>query len=311
MKPIKPTDVRYIKLGKGGSWAHDCFENSRVDFGHRAISHELGLKGSREEIIAFLVAQGRDKTTAANHAREVLEFYRQPETCLWITFADEHLYWTFANPEVTWVGGDGTDHGQRFRKCVGGWSNKDINGRPILSRELSSKLTQVAGHRGTVCSSKAADYAVRRINGIVEPILEKAAAATEALLKVIDEALKELHQDDFETLVDAILARGGWHRISRVGGTQKFFDLLVEQPTTGEVAAVQVKSSSNQKELDEYLEAFRDAETAYSRFFYVCHTSKKELVAPEDDEVQIWSGRALSEHVLRAGLQDWVFARVV
>ena len=51
-----------------------------------------------------------------------------------------------------------------------------------------------------------------------------------------------LHQDDFETLVDLIFARGGWHRVSALGGNEADIDLAVEQSLTGERAFVQVKS---------------------------------------------------------------------
>ena len=37
-----------------------------------------------------------------------------------------------------------------------------------------------------------------------------------------------------ETLVGMLLERQGYHRVSRLGGTQKDVDISVEQPFTGE-----------------------------------------------------------------------------
>lgn len=52
-------------------------------------------------------------------------------------------------------------------------------------------------------------------------------------------------------------ARGGWQRQSAVGGDQADVDIVLTQPTTNEVAWVQVKSRSSQAELDECLRRFR------------------------------------------------------
>ncbi len=104
---------------------------------------------------------------------------------------------------------------------------------------------------------KASDYLLRRINGIEEPVVVRAREARSAMIAVATEMIAELHWADFETLVDLIFARAGWQRISRVGGTQADTDLVLEQPTTGEIAFVQVKSKAAQAVLDNYIDRFR------------------------------------------------------
>lgn len=304
---IKPREIRYIKLGKGGEWEHASLTRGELHFGHKEISHPLGLTGDREVIKKAVVERGRDPQAAAEDAREVVDFYTLGADCLWITLADGHLWWTFAEPEVTWLG-EGNNHGARSRRSIGGWKNTDINGGPLRLDTLSTKLTKVASYRRTICTVEASDYLLRRINGITEPIVEKTGRAREVLLEAIEEAIATLHWADFETLIDVIFARSGWHRASAIGGTQKLFDMLVEQPTTDEIAGVQVKSTATQKVLVDFVEQ-ADAGGTYDRLFFACHSPRGALTPPRAN-VHVWSGRDLAATVLRVGLADWVVEKV-
>ena len=116
---------------------------------------------------------------------------------------------------------------------------------------MSTLLTQVAAYRQTICRIKPAAYLLRRINAVEEPVVARAREARSAMVAVAAEMIAALHWADFETLVDLIFARSGWQRISRVGGTQKDVDLILEQPATGEKACVQVKSKAGQAVLDD------------------------------------------------------------
>ena len=93
-------------------------------------------------------------------------------------------------------------------------------------------------------------------------------------------------------------------------GIQKLVDMELEQPTTSERGAVQVKSSANQKTLDQYIARIDDADR-FDRFFFICHSPDGELVAPVGRaDIHVWAGRELAATVLRMGLQDWVFEKV-
>jgi hypothetical protein len=306
---ISAETVRYIKLGKGGNWADTSINRSEVHFGYKKTTHELASAGNFETIKAHLIGLGQDAQAASREAREVLDFYELGADCLWITFARDHLWWTFANPEVTWIGGDGKLSGERFRKAIDGWCNTDVNGVPLRTNTLSTRLTKVGNYRRTICKVEAEEYLLRRINGLQEPFAEKSTSAQEALIDVLVEGLGHLHQTDFETLVDMMFARSGWHRVSAVGGSQKLVDLELEQPTTGERAAVQVKSTAGQKTLDQYIVRLDDAER-FDRFFFICHSPEELIVSPSDrPDVHVWTGRELASTVLRLGLQDWVFEK--
>jgi hypothetical protein len=156
---------------------------------------------------------------------------------------------------------------------------------------------------------EAEEYLLRRINGMIEPLVLKSNQARDALLDVTSEAIASLHWADFETMVDVIFARSGWHRASAIGGTQKLFDMALEQPTTAERAAVQ-ESSATQKTLAQFVNQADETGT-FDRLFFVCHTPKGAWAAPADRrDVHVWSGRELATTALRLGLSDWIIEKV-
>jgi hypothetical protein len=307
---ISAATVRYIKLGKGGRWADEALARGELHFGYGKATHELALAGDAEKMKRHLVDLGRSPQAAARDTTEVAEFYELGSDCLWITFAQDHLWWTFAHPEVTWVKDAQTKFAERTRKSIGGWRKTDVNGTPLRTDALSTKLTKVGAYRRTICNVSAKDYLLRRINGLEEPMAAKSAAARTSVLDVLVEALGILHWKDFETLIDIIFARSGWHRVSALGGSQKTTDLEIEQATTGEQAAVQLKSIASQKTFDDYIERV-DMTKRFDRFFFVCHSPKGQLLIPEDrPDIHVWTGRNLAETVLKVGLLDWVLEKV-
>ncbi len=310
MNPINPKEFRYIKLGRGGSWAQLAFERGELHFGYRTVSHDLclrGVQGDWDPVTRFLTEAGRSLGKARDGVREIRDFYTLGSDCLWITFAEGHLWWAFAEPEVTWLGMEEDGQGTRMRKTVDGWHKVNIRGEPLRIDDLSTRLTQVAAYRRTVCSVKASDYLLRRINGIEEPVVARAREARSAMIAVATEMIAGLHWADFETLADLIFARTGWQRISRVGGTQADTDLVLEQPTTGETAFVQVKSKAGQAVLDDYIGRFRRG--TYDRLFFICHSPTGILSVDDAAGVHIWAGDRLADAAVKAGLFDWLTER--
>ena len=241
---IAPREVRYIKLGDGGRWANGAIEDGYAAFGYRRIPHAVALAGD-EDGIRRLLAHRKSKGAKTAGVNEVTAFYKLGEDCLWVTFAGGHLWWTFAENEVIWIG-DGEDGGpSRIRPSIGGWRNTDIAGLPLKVSGLSSKLTKTANFRATICKVEDRDYLLRRINAVEEPVVGRAREARTAMMAVAVDMVRGLHWADFETLADLIFARSGWQRSTPVGERLADIDILMEQPTTGETAFVQVKSKAN------------------------------------------------------------------
>ncbi len=308
MNPINPENFRYIKLGRGGSWVQPAFERGEIHFGYRTVSHDLCLRGDWDAVVQFLIEEGRSPGKAKDAAREIRDFYTLESDCLWITFANGHLWWAFAEPEVAWLGVEEDGQGARMRRTVDGWRKTNIKGEPLRIDDLSTRLTQVAAYRQTVCSVKASDYMLRRINGIEEPVVARARDARIAMIAVAAEMIAGLHWADFETLVDLIFARTGWQRISRVGGTQADTDLVLEQLATGETAFVQVKSKAAQAVLDDYICRFHRS-GRFDRMFFVCHSPTGSLSLGDSAGVHLWAGDRLADVSVKAGLFDWLTER--
>ena len=308
MNPINPAQIRYIKLGRGGQWVRHSLERGEIHFGYRKAPHELCAQGEWESVLKRLAESRKNIGKARDALREVRDFYTLGADCLWITLAEGHLWWAFAYPEVTWLGEAEEGRGTRCRKTLDGWRKTDIKGEPLGIDRLSTRLTQVGAYRQTLCSVKASDYLIRRINAVEEPVLVQAREAKARMLAVASTMIAGLHWSDFETMVDLIFSRSGWQRVSRVGETQKDIDLALTQPTTGERAFVQVKSQAGQAVFDDYVTRFRSA-GIYDRMFFVCHSPKGELIAGKDHRVHVWTGTELADAVLRAGLYDWMIER--
>lgn len=303
---VQPKEIRYIKLGEGGRWAQESFLGGVLSFGYSTIPHEVCERKDWNEV-GRLLADRKSEGAKTAGVNEVRAFYELGDDCLWITFADEHLYWAFAHPKVQWMD-DGTSDGpSRTRATVDGWHKSDIFGRELRIRSLSSKLTKVANFRATICKVAEQEYLLRRINGIEEPIVARAKDARKAMMEVAVEMIRGLDWADFETLSDLIFARSGWQRSTRVGENLSDIDIVMEQPTTGETAFVQVKSKAGQGELEDYLGRFR--RSGYDRFFFVCHSGQGKLTLPDEPRLHLFEGERLAEAAVKNGLYDWLIER--
>lgn len=303
---IEPADVRYIKLGDGGRWAQESLDHGYVAFGYHSIPHEICVAEDWDEVRKLLADRKSEGARTAG-VNEVATFYEMGSDCLWVTFANGHLWWYFAETEVIWIG-DGSDGGpSRMRPTVDGWNNTAINGESLKVSGLSSKLTKTANFRATICKVDERDYLLRRINGIEEPVVTSARLARAAMLEVAVDMVRGLHWADFETLADLIFARSGWQRSTKVGEKLTDVDIVMEQPTTNETAFVQVKSQASQAVLDDYLARFRSS--GFDRFFFVCHSAKGSLSLPDERNLHLFEGPRLADAAVKNGLFDWLVER--
>ena len=84
MNAIKPTDIRYIKLGPGGNWAQFGFERGELQFGYPTVPHELCVQGDWEAVTSLLIKEGRKLSKARDAVREIRDFYTLGSNCLWM-----------------------------------------------------------------------------------------------------------------------------------------------------------------------------------------------------------------------------------
>lgn len=303
-----PPAVRYIKLGRGGAWAADAISSGTIPFGFRNVAHESCADGDWESVRKQLAAAGRSASGATQGIRELRDFYELGDDCLWVTFANGHLWWAFAETGVITAVDARDDEPRRCRRTLDGWHRHSLSGDALSVRSLSSALTRVAGYRMTICTVEREDYLLRRIRGEEEPLLTEARKLRSDLESVAGRMISQLDWRDFEIMVELIFTRGGWQRQSALGDGEVDVDLLLTNPTTAEAAWVQVKSRAGQGVLDDYVGRFR-RDGSCERFYFVCHSPKGTLTVPDERPLHLWAGAELARNALAAGLFDWLIER--
>ena len=298
--------VRYIKLGSGGRWAATALSEGTLEWGSEIDPGELASTHDWNGARQHYLEQGTPPSTTTAYTRELRDFFTLGAETLWITFARDQLWWAFAEPEVEHRGAATADHASFFRRTIGPWRSTNILGEPLIQHRLSSALTKVAGYRQTMCKVEAEDYLFRLLNAELDGAISLAQSALDGLHSRLEPVIRQLHWQDFELLIDLIFSRSGWRRISRLGGTLKDHDLLLEQPITAERISVQVKSTASQKVLDRYAKSFNDNEVA-DRLFFISHD--EQALASPDPRIITWSVRDVSRQTVAAGLTDWLIER--
>ena len=204
---INATSVRYIKLGAGGRWENPSLDNGRIDWGLPSDPHNAAMEGNWPAVTTHYANSGLTPAVATGYTNEAKAFYTSGPEVLWITFARGRMWWAFAEPKIHWLGGDGSEHGTRYRNTIDGWHDSDVAGVILNADRLSTKLTQLASYRRTSCSVKKHELCLRYINA--EPDMD-AIAVTDARLhleQAVEKLITRLGWADFELLVDLILTR--------------------------------------------------------------------------------------------------------
>jgi hypothetical protein len=305
LSAIRPTRVRYIKLGGGGSWEKDCVDRNviRIGFGTgKADRFSMCQRGRWGDLSKSFIAQGKNSGIANRFANELQLFFEDDGSTLWVTFVGERLYWGFVDQSRPAKSPDGDGV---FRCIRDEWRWKDIHDEPLTKDRLSGALTKITGFRGTSCDVDVSDYVIRRINGDKTPEVERALVASAAMKAASLGLMKLLGPRDFELLVDLVFTTSGWRRVGVLGKTQKTLDLDLVLPSTGERAFVQVKCETTSHELAKYVARIDDG--PYAKMFYVFHSGTAKT---DDARVTVIGPEQLADLVLDAGLVGWLIRKV-
>ncbi len=300
------TPVRYIKLGRGGAEEAECLDKGELRVFFPFIPHELALQGDKAAMAAAARSDRKSDAKAGDAARQVHDFYHLGADALWITFSGGKLWWAFAEPEAVWV--DRENEPYRMRRVIGRWRSESMTGEPLQMAELSGKLTKTAAYRETLCEIEdAKPYLIAKLTGRESPKATRARASRSEMIAAVAELVRHLGPQDFELLVDLILTRSGWRRISAVGGAQKIVDMELTLPITGERAFAQVKSQSTQSEFGKYLAEAKARGADW--MFYAVH-SGPTIEPPAGAKCIIIDQKRSAEMAIDAGLYDWIAQRV-
>lgn len=307
----KVKQAKYIKLGREGKWDELCFKDGTLRLGYNEVPADYKISEGKQPIFDIYRPRSKNDQTATNHARQVYDFYAAGPETLWVTFSGGRMWWCQAAQEVEFLGADKTKHpdGSRLKRTLQGWSCETKSGKPLLINELSGRLTRSASYRQTICDigKEAFEYLIGKLQDRDLPEVKETKDAKSSMLKAVEKLISLLTPQDFELFVDLLFTSSGWRRISSLGGTQKTIDMELVLPLTNERAFVQVKSKTDQQELDEYIEEL--SAMPADRTFYVYHTSKKSLKS-SNKEISLLGPEQLAESAFRTGLVDWLIEKV-
>lgn len=310
LKSVDETNIRFIKLGKRSAWWPAAKDTNTIRLGFEEAPFELCH--SRDwPAVKEAVARAGTKT-AQQATNQIRDFFVLDASTLWLTIEDGDVWWAFAEPGVTNLEpmerSDYEVKGARSRALVDRWRNVDLKGDRLRIDSMTTKVTKVTSFQGTICRPDGAIDILRRIRGEQSPARQRTKETFDQLGRHVGDLLDQLHQNDFELLIELIFSSSGWRRISATGGTMKTFDIVLNLPSTDETSFVQVKSRTDQKTLGEYIDALRDY-TGYKRLFFAYHTPAELFRNPEPSRVTIWSRYEIGRQVLQSGLVEWVLKR--
>lgn len=299
----KEAPAYFIKLGERGAWESESLDNGIIRFGYSETPHDLCVASDWDQVWEIWYGLREDAGTATRDVSQIRTFYEADKDSVFITFHGGQMYWCHPGGPVEMM----DNHSHRMRRTLDGWHRTSIGGKSLEVSSLSGHLTRVQMFRGTICSVKAREYLYRKINDITVEEVQRADEAEVAYSQAVIDLMRLLGWKDFELIVDLVFASSGWRRISGVGKTQKYVDIVLFMPTTGERAFVQVKAETSTREIREYLKDFNGS--AYDRMFMVWHQGNVDTSISAEG-VNLIDSESFARMVIDAGLVWWLKEKV-
>ncbi len=309
MADALPDSVRYVKNGAGGKWWNAAKVNSQIHAGWNDVPDEL-LRAHDLVAIKRLIRSDEygGTTQDFNALRALLD---NPSQHVWVTFQDGCMWWCTVTDQVDInPQGESEERGHFWLTCATPWSDRSIGGvRHLVRAELPGNVAMLESFRATVCEPSASKEILRIIRNKEDADVATANLARATYVDAVAKLVARLGDKDFEVLVDLILSRTGWARLGKLGGVTEGVDIEVENVSADEIAFVQIKSSASQAVLDDYAARFTNRRDRYHRMIFAVHSPDESLTPPGGLPVQVWTGKKISELVVKLGLGDWVSKR--
>ena len=318
MEAWEATSIRYIKLGEQGRWAKKCFESNVLRFGFSSGTDKVRNLClpffNRTALIEHWISGGRSAQTATNFTNQMQKYFEDIGETLWVTIDNGYLYYGFTDgkeiiSDTNEEFFDGVDLSSHRRMDANGWRREDANGVLLKVNVLSGRLTQIVGFQGTSCgfNNQVEEYLRARLRGSLNPSVLEVAHTLENLQTQITQLIIDLHWKDFELLIQLIFANSGWKQIFSVGGAKATIDLELQNPITGDVSFVQVKSRASTAILIDYIDKMNAS--YYGRMFFVYHTGNVDATNI-DPNITVWDVKKVAEQVVKNGLIEWLMNKV-
>jgi hypothetical protein len=262
----------------------------------------------REKIKLLREQEGRPrgKAEVSKDVRALSKIVHSTKEDVWVTFHSAYLWWCRVA-----TSGIEKDAVSKYRKVAGKWSNCDIEGTPLIINQIPGRLSKIQRFSGTICDhgTSEVDDLRRLLNNQPGTEFRAISSAKANLIKQVEYGLSLLHWKDFEILVDLIFRNAGWRRVSVIGESMKYVDVELEEPITGDLYQVQVKSDAKIADYQAYAEQFVKGD--FRKLYFVVHNSKEKWTdAPAYEDVELILQERLSEMTVDFGLVNWLLKRI-
>lgn len=306
MRDIDFKSAYYIKLGIGGKWEKTSIQENKVRIGWANWIVEEINQRNWDALKEKHQHEYKNKSSATADINALKTLVESTSDDIWITFHASHLWWCR-------VGEPGIfkDEISNYRKVAGQWNNQDIHNQPLIINQIPGSISKVQRFQGTICSVKETDDLKRLLNNQPSQAFQAILEAKKRLIEEVEEGLKRLHWKDFETLVDLIFRNAGWRRTSIIGETMKFVDMELEEPITGDLYQVQVKSAASVDDLEQYMKNFSPG--SFRKFYFVVHSPEGKLADYQgvpDENIELILPKQLAQMVIDFGLTDWLLKKI-
>ena len=307
MEPIEFSNAYYVKLGRKGEWEEASIAGNIIRIGWPEQALEDINQGNLEIVEKRLQQKIADKGEVVKDLNALKRIAESTPDDVWIIFHSSRLWWCRVGQQEVFEDGI-----SKYRKVACRWRNHDINRNPLIISRIPGRLSKIQRFAGTICRVHEIDDLRRLLNDQPSEAFQTISDAKEALAAEVQKGLKLLHWKDFETLTDLIFRNAGWRRISLLGETMKYVDIELEEPVTGDLYQVQVKSTATVSDFEDYAKRF--SQTDFRRLYFVVHSpqgdwSDYQGVASVDKVEPLLPGR-LAEMVIEFGLLNWLMKKI-
>ncbi|MBF0168282.1 MAG: hypothetical protein HQL45_11695 [Alphaproteobacteria bacterium] len=308
--------VRYVKNGAGGRWWPSAKENSQIHVGwsnvpEKLLATPIDFPAIQQVLRGFRQQMGRNQNVATNQFKQLKTLLDKPSQHIWVTFEEGCMWWCTVHDQVTMNPlGEEIERGYFWLTCATPWAKQSPGGRVFDQASLPGIVSAVAGFKGTVCTPGGSNEILRLLRDQKDMNASQSAEARAVYEAAVGRMIEKLTWQDFEQLIDLILARTSWTRISQLGGTQEGVDIEVENFAVGEIAFVQIKGVSSQAVFNDYVARFSQRRDRYARMIFAVHTTQGNITPPNDLPVQIWERDTLAQLAVRLGLGQWIESKL-
>jgi hypothetical protein len=296
-----------------GVWEGDSTKSGKIRIGWGDTKLEDIQKGNWDKIKKEIQEdfRARNKKTGATQDFNALKnIYDADSNTVFVTFYDSKLWWCRVRDEVgkDRIKEDGTS---KYREVDGKWSDQDRDRKVLLSNQIPGNLSKLQRYPATCCRVGEVDHLRRLINAEHSSEYNSISEAKKELKSRVVAGIKLLHWKDFEILVDLVFSQAGWRRVSVLGETMKFFDLVLEEPITNDRYGVQIKSAATSGDFKNYAERFTNSE--FKRLYFVVHSTDGEKLSEDSkdyENVELIFADELAKMVVDGGLVDWLMEKI-